>query len=357
MKKIIDKLVREHDLITLDNYSNVETWERRRKDLKKEFASKIYGQIPKRLKFECKEIYNDDNYYAGSAKYKTIEFKFCDKDLVHTINVEIAYPKFDSKVPFIVYLDFRQGLPTKFCPIENILDKGFGIAKVCYKDITSDDEDFLNGLCKFYNHDENDFGKIGIWSMMASYILDYLENEEYVDLDNIAVAGCSRLGKTALVVGVNDERFKYVIAHNSGCLGVALNRYVEEGSEDLNSIYNQFPYWFSKNISTYNAKSLNIDQNLLLACIAPRYVMVGTAFEDVWAGTNSQYLSCVLASPIWELYGSKGLVCKKRFPQIRDNFIKGNIQFFLRDGTHYLSGKDWDKYLEFMNLKMKRKRK
>ena len=47
-------------------------------------------------------------------------------------------------------------MPDWYLPVEEIIDKGFAVLSFCYKDITSDDKDFTNGLAKvFFENGEN----------------------------------------------------------------------------------------------------------------------------------------------------------------------------------------------------------
>ena len=63
------------------------------------------------------------------------------------------------------------------------------------------------------------------------------------------------------------------------------------------------------------------DQHYLLACIAPRYVSVGGAVEDVWADPNSEYLACCAASEFYIAMGKPGFVGLDRLPEVGDDHI------------------------------------
>src|SRR5690606_24717348 len=137
----------------------------------------------------------------------------------------------------------------------------------------------------------------------------------------------SRLGKTALLAGATDERFTCVIANNSGCSGAAITR--NKQGEKISDIYTNFPHWFCKNYEKYmhNEFALPFDQHFLLAAIAPRNVYVSSAVEDLWADPDSEYLSCVAASEVYEKLGIKGFIHPPRFPQVGDVFQDGKIGY------------------------------
>ena len=47
---------------------------------------------------------------------------------------------------------------------------------------------------------------------------------------------------------------------------------------------------------------------MLAASIAPRYVYIASAKEDIWADPVSEMLTCVAISKIYEKYGKRGFL-------------------------------------------------
>lgn len=259
------------------------------------------------------------------------------------------------KRPFFVHINFRADTPDLYAPTEEILDNGFNIISFCYKDVSSDDNDFTTGIAPLFINSERlstDCGKIILWAWAAMRMLDYAESVTAFDMCNAAVIGHSRLGKTALVTAMFDERIKYCMSNNAGCSGDAITR--GKIGETVRDITNTFPYWFCENYKKYAGKcdEMPFDQHFLFAAIAPRYVYTAASTLDSWADPDSQYLCCCASSDFFNSCGVPGFLAKDSLPESGDFFHDGHIGYHLKDGEHFLSRYDWAKYMEFIKKKM-----
>lgn len=304
-----------------------------------------YGAMPPVLQAEISEKKNSVDF-AGKAIWKEVCFSFRHRGKSHAVPTQMIVPVGIKKPPVWIYLNFRPDIPDRYLPVEEIIDHGFALFVVCYQDITSDDADFTNGLAGLFHtgrREPAETGKLLYWAYMASRMMDYLTTREEIDATAIGIAGHSRLGKTALLAAALDERFAFVCANDSGCSGAALSRGRSQGGESLFEICKKFNYWFCPKYCEYVGKEhdMPFDQDALLALIAPRIVIIGAAEEDIWADNNGQFLSCISASRVWRLYGKKGLIAPDRFPTCGDNFMDGEVGFYLRKGKHYHSRTDW----------------
>lgn len=315
-------------------------------------ASEVYGvmpEVPRSMTFEAeKNIIN--NFCAGKA--------ICDRvTITCTLNggkfsfpVSVAIPADGKKHPFFVHINFRNAIPDLYQPSEELADNGFAVLSFCYKDVTSDDGDFTNGLSGVLYprgiRESTSAGKIAMWAWAAQRVLDYAMTREELDSGCAVVCGHSRLGKAALLAAATDERFEFCYSNDSGCSGAAITR--DKRGERVKDIFTRFPYWFCDRYGKYMDREAEMpfDQHYLLAAIAPRHVLVGSASEDIWADPVSEFLGCAAAGPAFE----GGFSCPNRLPEIGETYFEGNIGYHLRKGLHYFSREDWQKLMAYVNM-------
>ncbi|MBQ3151510.1 MAG: alpha/beta hydrolase [Clostridia bacterium] len=344
------------ELLKFNNGTKVETkedWEKRRKEIFSILESEIYGTPVPFRKTEY-EVTAEEWICAGKGIHTSVKLSFPEAD-GFSFPIEILRPRTDKKVPVFVFLNFRPDLYDRYLPTEEIIDNGFAVARIYYQDVTTDDGDFSSGIAKYAVKDRSngtDCGKIAMWAWSASRVLDYLESTGLFDTENAAVMGHSRLGKTALLAGAYDERFKFVMSNDSGCSGAAITR--DKVGERVDDICRNFPYWFCENYFKYrNAEdTMPFDQHFLVSLSAPRFVSIHSAIEDKWADPDSEFLTCVATSEVYNLFSKKGFVYPDRLPVIGDDLTEGNIGYSLRSGSHFLSRWDWNKYMSFIREKI-----
>lgn len=263
----------------------------------------------------------------------------------------VTLPTDGRKHPFFVHINFRPNIPDQYQPTEELVDNGFAVLSFCYNDVTLDNGDFTDGLAGVLypegQRPPEGPGKIAMWAWAAQRVLDYAQTRsDVLDLNCAIVCGHSRLGKTALFAAATDPRFAFAYSNDSGCSGAAISR--GKVGESLENICSVFPYWFCENYRNHMGRvsSMPFDQHYLLASIAPRKVLVGSASEDSWADPLSEQLGCAAASPAFE----KGFAYPDRPAEIGEEFFAGDIGYHLRRGSHYLGREDWQKLIKFIRL-------
>ena len=348
------------DLMKLNNntlVNDLNGWAVRREEIKDILQREIYGIIPERSSKIHVLTYKESKVnWAGKAKQIEYIIGIDTPKGIFSFPVILVLPVSEIKRPLILSISYESVVPYKYLPVEEMLDEGFAVASFCYNDISFDGDDGFTGQMAPYfinkNRKPDDFGKIGMWAYAVSLILDFIEQKDFCDIENTAVAGHSRLGKTALLAAALDERITFTLSNNSGCGGDAITR--GKRGEHVADICKTFPFWFCENYQKYsdNEENLPFDQHFLLSLIAPRYIAVGAAEEDIWCDPYSQYLTCAAVSDVYSLYGKKGFVFPDRLPEVNECFHEGSVGFHYRKGMHFFSREDWAYYFSFIKKKL-----
>ena len=298
--------------------------------------------------------YNDRvNGYSvcGKAEHKTIRATMERDGKSSSFDFDVFIPVKVEKPFFAVQIDFGEKLPTKYSPIEELLDAGLGVAHIYYDGVTEDNADTASGAAALF-HDENDPyspGKIEIWAYAMRLAAKYIVDNGITEKEKLYAAGHSRLGKAAILACAEDEIFAGCFVNNSGCCGVSVSR--GKGGETIRDITGVVGYWFNDNFKKYAGKEFEMpfDQHFLIAACAPRKVFVCAADLDTWSDTEAQYLACEAGSAAYEEFGLVGLTRRNEPLPYGDKNDTGGIKFFIRKGPHYFSREDWKFYIDCLS--------
>ncbi len=185
----------------------------------------------------------------------------------------------------------------------------------------------------FDQHPGARFGALSAWAWGCSRSVDALLQAPGIDPARIAIVGHSRGGKAALLAGATDARIALTVAHNSGAGGAASSRVLGPGAESLEALAAGFPHWLAADAAqALQAGALEgLDQHLLLACIAPRRLLLIQGEGDAWANPEGVRASARRARARWRRAGAPGA-----------------FRLHERPGGHAMGASDWDAVLAAM---------
>ena len=353
------------DPLMLSNGKRVtspQVWkEKRRPELLELFRTHIYGRMPVKrpasLKFDVKSV--TPGMMEGKATRKQIVVSYDGPGGKGSFDLLLFIPS-GAKRPVPAFLlicnrpasniDPTRVTKSPFWPAEEIVARGYAAAAFQVGQVDPDKHDgFKDGVHGIFDQGRraaDSWGTIAAWAWGASRAMDYFETDRDIDARRVAVVGHSRGGKTSLWCGAEDERFALVISNDSGSTGAAIAR--QKKGESVAKINSSFPHWFNENYKKYGGKEneLPVDQHELIALIAPRLVYVASATEDTWADPESEFLACVMAEPVYRLFGLKG-VGTDRMPRPETPLHGGSIGYHLRTGKHNLTPYDWNRFMDF----------
>lgn len=362
--------------------ASVMEWEKYRSHWIEVFKKTMFGKLPEKKIQMSSTLLSKSVIMEGKAIQYIWKLSFAGK---HNATVLGVFPNTKNKVPVFIGLNFCGNQTTSINPdiplfdkyvicndapgfnnhigspasrgswahrwqFEKIIEAGMGSISIACGDFEEDHpEGYKKGirttLSKELGLQPEEWSAIGAWSWGLSKVVDFLETQPMVDKQKIILHGHSRLGKTALWAGVNDQRFAAVISNESGEGGAAITR--RNYGENLWRITNNFPHWFKNTYKqfAYRENELPIDQHILLSLVAPRPLYVASAVDDKWSDPKGEFLGAKYAEPVYNLYTIKGLG-DLEFPALNTPIGK-HVRYHIRDGKHDMNLYDWTQYIQF----------
>ena len=362
-RKYLKTVLAEREYLPVTTHADgsaatTETWQARRAELRRLLQEYSYGFTPEVPVTVTGEVVHAENtYFGGKVRIETVQISFTTEHGTMTFPITLFIPRAVEKPPVFLHLAFR-AYPDRYIPAEEITDAGYALAVVVYKDLVNDNlrGDYSDGIAAHFGttaeRTPTEWGKIGMWAYGASRVMDYFcSARDDLDTAHVAVIGHSRLGKTALWCGALDERFAAVISNNSGYGGAASSKH-GEGERVTDFLRVGSWDWYCENFKQFTddlEDEKPYDQSWLLAMIAPRLLCVGSAVEDWAADPQSEFLTTLEASQVWERLGVPGLITPDRLPEAGDVLQDGHISYHMRFGDHFLSREDWNNYIRFFD--------
>jgi hypothetical protein len=270
-----------------------EAWTRRRNEIKTEIEHYEIGTKPLRPDTMSAT-------YVGNLL--TIQIIENGDTLILTSNITL--PAGPGPFPAIIGIGFGTGsLPSDIFTSRNIAQIPFNFGQVMAHTQVRGREP-INRLYPDLTY----MGAYSAWSWGVSRLIDGLElvaADLPIDLEHIAITGCSYAGKMALFAGAFDERIALTLVQESGGGGAAAWR-VSETLDGVETLGNTSHAWFIESMFQFagkNTAKLPHDHHELMAMVAPRALLIIGNPSQVWLAEESGYTSSRAAKLVWDNFG------------------------------------------------------
>ncbi|MGA1286928.1 MAG: hypothetical protein ACO305_05260 [Rubrivivax sp.] len=205
------------------------------------------------------------------------------------------------------------------------VDAGIALAWFNRTELAADADDAARTGPVFDRFPQARFGALSVWAWGLQRSVDVLCRMEGIDARRVGVVGHSRGGKAALLAGATDARIWLTAANNSGTAGASSSFRLGRGSETPLALAQRFPHWLAPDaLASLGAGQVwPADQDVLLASIAPRGLLLTQSSDDRWA--NPQGLRHVVAR------------ARKAWPRRS----RDAVRVAWRQGPHAFQAEDW----------------
>lgn len=303
-------------------------WQEKREEIKKTAQHWITGTLPPspgNLRVELLE-----EKVSGQLKEQTVLLRF-GPEYKAQLHVTLLYPQGDG--PFPVFM-----CPWKidnYSWVQAAVRRGYIGCRFTATDpkygYPDDSEAYEDIWWPRY-----DFSALMRWGWAASRAIDYLYTLDNVNKEQIALTGLSRNGKMALWAAAFDERITAVVPVSGGTGGENPFRYTTDkyANETMSLLSGVRPHWMHERLPLFTGmeSKLPVDQNSLMALIAPRGLMITSSVTESagnpW-GIEQAYLS---AKKAYDFLGAGD-----------------KIALDLRFGLHAPAYRDMERYIDFFD--------
>jgi hypothetical protein len=205
---------------------------------------------------------------------------------------------------------------------DQAIAKGWGYATINPSSVQPDNNKLETGIIGLTNKGQprapDQWGALRAWQWGVSRLIDFFEQHAdwNVDATKVGIEGLSRYGKAALVTEAFEPRIAVGLIGSSGEGGAKLHRHIF--GEAVENLAGGEYYWMAGNFIKYGASDppkpvadLPVDSHELIALCAPRpcFISYGVVEhgDPKWVDAHGSFMAAVLASPVYELLGAKGL--------------------------------------------------
>jgi dienelactone hydrolase len=316
--------------------TNLALWEQKKRWVRSQFEQWILGKMPS----------PPDNLRAvvtgsrqeGEIAVREVRLEF-GPDHRATLRLELLIPP--GKGPFPVFLTDMQRRDPIAVPWANIaVRRGYIACQYFAQSPGNGQDDDTDEFLDVYP--DYDWSGLTRWAWSAMRAVDYLYTLPEVDRKEIGVTGLSRYGKQALIAGALDERIAAVVPADGNTGECNPWRFTTDifNVETVADITRDTAYWFHPRLRFFAGREnkLPVDQNLLMALVAPRGLLMTTSYAEGDGnvlGFEQAYRS---VRSVYQFLGREQ-----------------NLGLYLRDGEHPPTPEDVEKFMDFFDTVFGRK--
>ncbi|MGE3779548.1 MAG: alpha/beta fold hydrolase [Pirellulaceae bacterium] len=304
-----------------------EQWQQKRDWMRRQLEYYITGTrppAPDNLKATIRSEIQD-----GATALRTVELTF-GPDSRATLTIELMIPP--GKGPFPVFL--TQWNHREWAQVA--VRRGYIGCVYAGADSKDDTEKYSEIWAGQY-----DFTRLMRRAYGASRAVDYLYTLPVVDKNKIGITGHSRNGKLSLMAAAFDERITACIPSSGGTGAEVPWRYcsINYDIEDIALLACAQPSWLHPRLRFFIGREhkLPVDQNLFMALIAPRGLMLSTAINEGASNPWGIEQAYHATQPVYDFLGaSDRLAIRSRY------------------GLHSVSARDMEDYIDFFDYVFQR---
>lgn len=332
------------DAMTFLNGEAVNTsddWNARRAEIRKLWCDYIIGHYPEEVPaLLSANVVKETRPGDGSIR-KRVVLGF-DTPNRKSFEIEIWEPNLPKSTPRPLLLTQPRHYQREQWG-EEALKRGYVVCIYPGLDVHHTEEDYP-GYERVWKTFQGEYpeatwdSSLGIQAWLASRTLDYLLDTMYelnIDSDAVGITGFSRYGKQSIYAAAYDDRFKCVVARSSGTPAACSYRFSGRQTFMESVSLEDCPKpWVIDGARHFYGREheLPIEGNSLMACIAPRHLMVHTAYNDGSDPTFGVERSYLNAKKAWRFQDSeKNIHLSYRMGShgpVTEEQVKHNLNYF-----------------------------
>ena len=301
-------------------------WAARKAELRRQVSHWMYGQFPP-TPTNLRAVVTGERK-EGRATLRQVRLEF-GPDHKATLRVELLIP--EGKGPFPVFLtNHSHNRPWVYTAVR----RGYIACIYHATDPRYQNGDDSDKWLEVYPG--IDFPVLARWAWAGSRVVDYLVTLPEVNKAQIGITGHSRNGKMALLAAAFDERIGAAVPSSGNSGEGDPWRFTSEpfANESIELLTGAQSHWFHPRLRFFSGREdkLPVDQNTLMALVAPRGLMLYTGYAESASNPVGFEQAYRDALRVYRFLGREQ-----------------NVWLHLRAGEHGTTAEDIEKFCDFFD--------